>query len=170
MRTSQANCMLNQWAAANEAFAEYGSWYVVKMRLVPRRIKPTQQVDVVAFGGIVAAATVWALSGDLFPPDPDPKGDPESWTREEMRRWLEAVSLRPFVIVKRPNLLLIALLLAKPFPSSERFQRGTACQDTSESEDHTRIIRQGRYRRTATNRCSTREYQRQRQERDSSAT
>ncbi|OAA38403.1 hypothetical protein BBO_07041 [Beauveria brongniartii RCEF 3172] len=47
---------------------------------------------VLAFGGVVAAATAWMLAGDLFPADPDPKGDPETWTREQMRRWLEAVS------------------------------------------------------------------------------
>ncbi|KAM3542172.1 hypothetical protein ARSEF1564_004916 [Beauveria bassiana] len=47
---------------------------------------------VLAFGGVVAAATAWMLAGDLFPADPDPKGDPETWTREEMRRWLEAGS------------------------------------------------------------------------------
>ncbi|ATY63243.1 hypothetical protein A9K55_007083 [Cordyceps militaris] len=45
---------------------------------------------VLAFGGVVAAATAWMLAGDLFPADPDPKGEPETWTREEMRRWLEA--------------------------------------------------------------------------------
>lgn len=45
-----------------------------------------------AFGGVVAAATVWMLSGDMFPAEEDPKGDPDTWTREEMRRWLEAVS------------------------------------------------------------------------------
>lgn len=29
----------------------------------------------------------------MFPAEPDPKGDPESWTHEEMRRWLAAVSI-----------------------------------------------------------------------------
>lgn len=29
----------------------------------------------------------------MFPPTPDPTGDPERWTREEMRRWLAAVSV-----------------------------------------------------------------------------
>jgi hypothetical protein len=28
----------------------------------------------------------------MFPPEQDPKGDPETWTREELRRWLSAVS------------------------------------------------------------------------------
>lgn len=48
------------------------------------------------FGGIVAAAATWTMfGGDMFPAEPDPKGDPESWTREEMRRWLAAVGLIP---------------------------------------------------------------------------
>lgn len=28
----------------------------------------------------------------MFPSGEDPKGNPEDWTREEMRRWLAAVS------------------------------------------------------------------------------
>ena len=28
----------------------------------------------------------------MFPPQVDPSGDPESWTREDMRRWLTAAS------------------------------------------------------------------------------
>jgi hypothetical protein len=28
----------------------------------------------------------------MFPSESDPKGDPETWTREELRRWLSAVS------------------------------------------------------------------------------
>ncbi|PNY28707.1 Uncharacterized protein TCAP_01368, partial [Tolypocladium capitatum] len=31
----------------------------------------------------------------MFPAEPDPKGDPETWTGEEMRRWLAARSLFP---------------------------------------------------------------------------
>jgi hypothetical protein len=27
----------------------------------------------------------------MFPSEADPKGDPETWTREELRRWLAAV-------------------------------------------------------------------------------
>lgn len=46
-----------------------------------------------AFGGVVVAAAAWSIfGGDLFPAQEDPKGDPETWTREEMRRWLAAVS------------------------------------------------------------------------------
>ncbi|WDK12508.1 hypothetical protein CGRA01v4_03788 [Colletotrichum graminicola] len=45
-----------------------------------------------AFGGLVTAAAVWAIyGGDMFPAAPDPTGNPENWTREEMRRWLAAV-------------------------------------------------------------------------------
>ena len=37
---------------------------------------------------------VWAVWGcDMFPAEADPTGDPETWTQEEMRRWLAAVSL-----------------------------------------------------------------------------
>ncbi|PQK14484.1 hypothetical protein BB8028_0005g00150 [Beauveria bassiana] len=58
-----------------------------------------------AFGGVVAAATAWMLAGDFFPADPDPKGDPETWTREEMRRWLEARNLFPQASDTREQLL-----------------------------------------------------------------
>ncbi|KAM3430122.1 hypothetical protein NHJ13734_007883 [Beauveria thailandica] len=59
----------------------------------PRRLsRSTNLTSLAAFGGVIAAATAWMLAGDLFPADPDPKGDPKTWTREQMRRWLEAVS------------------------------------------------------------------------------
>ncbi|UQC82215.1 uncharacterized protein CLUP02_07702 [Colletotrichum lupini] len=46
---------------------------------------------VLAFGGLVTAVAVWAIyGGDMFPAGPDPTGNPEDWTREEMRRWLAA--------------------------------------------------------------------------------
>lgn len=38
----------------------------------------------------VAAWTIWG-TGEMFPKAEDPKGDPEHWTDEEMRRWLRAV-------------------------------------------------------------------------------
>ncbi|KAL2068702.1 hypothetical protein VTL71DRAFT_15040 [Oculimacula yallundae] len=46
-----------------------------------------------AFGGIVTAVAAWSIWGqDMFPKEADPSGDPETWTYEEMRRWLAAVS------------------------------------------------------------------------------
>ncbi|KAK5993855.1 hypothetical protein PT974_07292 [Cladobotryum mycophilum] len=46
---------------------------------------------VIAFGGAVVAAAVWSIwGGDMFPAEPDPTGSPDTWTREEMRRWLSA--------------------------------------------------------------------------------
>ncbi|OAA69292.1 hypothetical protein LEL_10168 [Akanthomyces lecanii RCEF 1005] len=60
---------------------------------------------VLAFGGVVAAATVWMLSGDMFPAEEDPKGEPDTWTREEMRRWLEARNLFPQSTDTREQLL-----------------------------------------------------------------
>ncbi|KAI4602135.1 hypothetical protein KJ359_011001 [Pestalotiopsis sp. 9143b] len=48
---------------------------------------------VLGFAGIVTAAAAWAIWGtDMFPAATDPTGNPEGWTREEMRRWLAAVS------------------------------------------------------------------------------
>jgi hypothetical protein len=65
-----------------------------------------------AFTGIVTAVAAWSIWGqDLFPKEADPTGgtssliwkftksyshtnsDPETWTREELRRWLAAVSI-----------------------------------------------------------------------------
>ncbi|OAA54306.1 hypothetical protein SPI_08925 [Niveomyces insectorum RCEF 264] len=49
-----------------------------------------------AFTGLVTGAAVWAIWGsDIFPAEPDPKGDPETWTRDELRRWLAARNLHP---------------------------------------------------------------------------
>lgn len=51
-----------------------------------------------AFGGLVTAVAVWAVyGGDMFPREGDPTGSPEDWSREDMRRWLSAVSRPLFV-------------------------------------------------------------------------
>lgn len=34
----------------------------------------------------------------MFPAGDDPKGDPETWTREELRRWLAAVRGLPVTL------------------------------------------------------------------------
>jgi len=48
--------------------------------------------SILAFAGLVTATAAWAIwGGDLFPADPDPRGEPETWTLEELRRWLAAV-------------------------------------------------------------------------------
>jgi len=45
------------------------------------------------FAGLVGLAGLWNLwNGDMFPAEGDPKGDPETWTETELRRWLRAVS------------------------------------------------------------------------------
>ncbi|KAK2072521.1 hypothetical protein P8C59_006869 [Phyllachora maydis] len=49
-----------------------------------------------AFAGLVTGAALWSIwQGDIFPSEPDPTGDSEQWTREEMRRWLAARNLHP---------------------------------------------------------------------------
>jgi len=54
---------------------------------------------VLAFGGIVAAVTAWTMYWNsdtpLFPPEPDPKGDPETWTETQLKRWLQLRNLHP---------------------------------------------------------------------------
>lgn len=46
-----------------------------------------------AFTGLVALASVSTIfGGDMFPAEKDPAGDPETWTVEELRRWLKSVS------------------------------------------------------------------------------
>lgn len=48
---------------------------------------------IVAFGAVVVGAWAWGMfGGDTFPAEKDPTGDPNGWTREELRRWLAAVS------------------------------------------------------------------------------
>ncbi|KAK8017470.1 hypothetical protein PG993_013796 [Apiospora rasikravindrae] len=50
----------------------------------------------VTFGALVAAASAYVIWGtDVFPAEPDPKGNPEDWTREELRRWLANRDLHP---------------------------------------------------------------------------
>ncbi|KAJ1329733.1 hypothetical protein MN608_06469 [Microdochium nivale] len=49
---------------------------------------------VIAFSAMVTGAVLWTMwGGDMFPRDSDPTGDPETWTRDELRRWLAAVGL-----------------------------------------------------------------------------
>lgn len=45
------------------------------------------------FAAIVTGVAAWSIwGGDIFPGAEDPKGAPESWTEEEMLRWLRNVS------------------------------------------------------------------------------
>jgi hypothetical protein len=44
------------------------------------------------FAGLVTAAAAWSIwGGDMFPQTEDPKGDPQKWSEEEMRAWLNNV-------------------------------------------------------------------------------
>ncbi|KAE8351891.1 hypothetical protein BDV28DRAFT_158332 [Aspergillus coremiiformis] len=60
----------------------------------------------VCFAGMVTAAAAWAIWGsDIFPAEPDPTGDPETWTAEEMKRWLRVRGLMPNAAATREELL-----------------------------------------------------------------
>ncbi|KAK7965972.1 uncharacterized protein PG986_000249 [Apiospora aurea] len=59
-----------------------------------------------AFGALVAAASAYVIWGtDVFPAEADPTGDPEDWTREELRRWLANRDLHPQSSDTREQLL-----------------------------------------------------------------
>lgn len=58
------------------------------------------------FAGMVTAAAAWAIWGsDMFPAESDPSGDPETWTAEEMKRWLRLRGLMPNESATREELL-----------------------------------------------------------------
>lgn len=45
------------------------------------------------FAGIVTAVAAWSIwGGDMFPQQADPKGEPETWSDDDMKRWLNSVS------------------------------------------------------------------------------
>lgn len=39
----------------------------------------------------VAAYSIWGQ--DMFPREQDPRGEPETWTADQLRKWLESVSV-----------------------------------------------------------------------------
>jgi len=59
------------------------------------------------FAGIVTAVAAWTIWGQdsIFPQEPDPKGDPETWTQEELRRWLNNRRLLPSSSATKEELL-----------------------------------------------------------------
>ncbi|KAF7509677.1 hypothetical protein GJ744_007548 [Endocarpon pusillum] len=58
------------------------------------------------FAGIVTAVSMWGIwGGDMFPAEKDPKGDPDTWTESELRRWLEARGLLPSGKASKDDLL-----------------------------------------------------------------
>ncbi|KAF7196010.1 hypothetical protein HII31_02636 [Pseudocercospora fuligena] len=58
------------------------------------------------FTALVTAATAWSIWGqDMFPKEPDPTGEPETWTNAEMRRWLNNRNLMAGSTATREELL-----------------------------------------------------------------
>ncbi|CAL5873753.1 uncharacterized protein PFLUO_LOCUS8035 [Penicillium psychrofluorescens] len=58
------------------------------------------------FAGMVTAVAAYSIwGGDMFPNEPDPTGNPESWTAEEMKRWLRVRGLLPNEKAMREELL-----------------------------------------------------------------
>ncbi|EPQ67045.1 BgtA-21123, partial [Blumeria graminis f. sp. tritici] len=49
---------------------------------------------ILAFGSIITAAAAWTIIfQDLFPRGADPEGNPNDWSRDELRRWLKKRNL-----------------------------------------------------------------------------
>ncbi|KAL2215552.1 hypothetical protein M432DRAFT_642584 [Thermoascus aurantiacus ATCC 26904] len=71
------------------------------------------------FAGIVTAAAAWGIwGGDMFPAEPDPTGNPENWTTEELKRWLRNRSLLPNEDATRESLLERVKANMRPPPRS----------------------------------------------------
>ncbi|KAH7062412.1 hypothetical protein B0J12DRAFT_237488 [Macrophomina phaseolina] len=72
-----------------------------------------------AFASIVTAATAWVIwGGDVFPSEPDPTGDPNTWTNTELRRWLRTRNLLPSELATRDELLGRVQANMRPPPRS----------------------------------------------------
>ncbi|KAK5711218.1 hypothetical protein LTR17_018510 [Elasticomyces elasticus] len=58
------------------------------------------------FAGLITAVSVWSIwGGDMFPQAADPKGEPETWSEDEMKRWLNARNLMAGSTATREELL-----------------------------------------------------------------
>ena len=67
----------------------------------------------------------------MFPREPDPKGGPETWTREEMRRWLAAVRV---LLAPKTDHMVLTILAAEPFPQWRRHERGASSTSVGQHE------------------------------------
>ncbi|GAD96437.1 hypothetical protein AOR_1_1362144 [Paecilomyces variotii No. 5] len=60
----------------------------------------------IGFAGLVTAVAAWGIwGGDIFPAEPDPTGNPDEWTTEDMKRWLRRRGLMPSDHASREELL-----------------------------------------------------------------
>ncbi|KAK3642803.1 hypothetical protein LTR56_010629 [Elasticomyces elasticus] len=58
------------------------------------------------FAGLITAVSVWSIwGGDMFPQAADPKGEPETWSEEDMKRWLNSRNLMAGSTATREELL-----------------------------------------------------------------
>ena len=65
----------------------------IVLSLTQRHFQADQNQNMfLGFAGVVTAVAAWSIwGGDMFPAQPDPTGDPEKWSEEDMKRWLNAV-------------------------------------------------------------------------------
>ncbi|EMC91480.1 hypothetical protein BAUCODRAFT_39664 [Baudoinia panamericana UAMH 10762] len=58
------------------------------------------------FAAIVTLVAAWSIWGqNMFPQQVDPKGEPENWSKDEMKRWLNARGLMAGSAATREELL-----------------------------------------------------------------
>ncbi|TKA65302.1 hypothetical protein B0A55_10027 [Friedmanniomyces simplex] len=58
------------------------------------------------FAGLVTAVAAWGIwGGDMFPQAEDPKGEPETWSEDDMKRWLNSRNLMAGNTATREELL-----------------------------------------------------------------
>lgn len=86
-------CTRNHANATGSSVKPEGKCQWRRLKLCEARSKLEQQNLTLGFGAIVTAVAAWTIwgSGSMFPQEPDPKGDPDIWTQEECRRWLNNV-------------------------------------------------------------------------------
>ena len=61
------------------------------------------------FAALVAGASLASMfGGDMFPAEKDPSGVPETWTEEELRRWLRRVRLDYYWYLNDEELMVLA--------------------------------------------------------------
>ncbi|KAK3648633.1 hypothetical protein LTR22_013267 [Elasticomyces elasticus] len=77
------------------------------------------------FAGLITAVSVWSIwGGDMFPQAADPKGEPETWSEEDMKRWLNSVR---WVI---DDVLLVTDMMAAQLDGRQHRNKGGAARQS----------------------------------------
>lgn len=98
--TSQINQNQSKCQLHSTALLTLRSVHTIATQIHVSQSSPSSQNLFLGFAGLVTAATAWSIWGsDMFPAQADPKGEPEEWTEEEMKRWLNSVSWLHILVI-----------------------------------------------------------------------